>query len=97
MANGPKDYRNPKTTTTGSGGGTSKWLWYILGAIVLILLLAWLFGWFGGNEMTGATAIEEPIVTEEEVEVAPVDPEVGVDEIETAPAIETEPVLEPAD
>lgn len=56
-----------------------SWLWYVLGALVLLLLLAWLLGWFGsevaeevgtgesgvGEETDEAVVIEE---TEEPVE-----------------------------
>ena len=73
MADGPKDYRDPKVTTT-DRGSSMKWLWWILGAIVLLLLLAWLLGWFGGDEVeeveTEAVVVEEPgegEVLEEEV------------------------------
>lgn len=68
MADGPKDYRDPKVTTT-DRGSSMKWLWWILGAIVLLLLLAWLLGWFGREE-TEAVVVEEPVegeVLEEEV------------------------------
>ncbi len=78
MASGPKDYRNPKTTTT-DADSKSKWLWYILGAILLLLILAWLFGWFGGDDRVVTTT--EPVVTQE--------PEVAV------PATDVDPVIEP--
>lgn len=66
MANGPKDYRDPKVTTTERSGSSMKWLWYLLGALVLLLLLGWLLGWFGGADeaavedgaAAGATAVE---------------------------------------
>lgn len=61
MANGPGDYRDPKVTTT-DRGSSMKWLWYVLGAILLLLLLAWLLGWFGGEE---AVVVEDAAVVEE--------------------------------
>lgn len=100
MASGPKDYRNPKTTTT-DAGSKSNWLWYILGAIVLLLILAWLFGWLGGadDEITAT----EPVVTEEPVVAVPatdVDPVLETDaevepviESDTGVVTESEPVV----
>lgn len=69
MANGPQDYRDPKVTTTGTTTGRSSmnWLWYVLGALLLLLLLGWLLGLFGADDTataTDATATEEPAPTE---------------------------------
>ena len=64
MADGPRDYRDPKVTTSESGS-SMKWLWYIVGAIVLLLLLAWLFGWFGDAVDDGAVT-QEPAIEENE-------------------------------
>ena len=63
MANGPGDYRDPKVTTT-SGSSSTRWLWYVLGAIVLLLLLGWLLGLFAGDdaaevEAEGAAVVEQ--------------------------------------
>lgn len=65
MADGPKDYRDPKVTTT-DRGSSMKWLWWILGAIVLLLLLAWLLGWFADDDVaeTEAVVVEEPAEVE---------------------------------
>lgn len=69
MADGPKDYRDPKVTSTGSSGAKSSmnWLWWVLGAIVLLLILAWLLGWFGTGTTTTtttpATTTEPPAAT----------------------------------
>lgn len=65
MANGPNDYRDPRVTDT-DRGSSKKWLWYLIGAIVLLLLLAWLFGWFGGDEaiVTDETVIVDPAADE---------------------------------
>ncbi len=27
-----------------------RWVWYVVAAVVVVLLLAWLLGWFGGAE-----------------------------------------------
>lgn len=55
MADGPKDYRDPKVTTTDTNrGGSMKWLWVLLALIVLALLI-W---WFWPTE--GAVVVEEP-------------------------------------
>lgn len=63
MANGPGDYRDPKVTTT-DRGSSMKWLWYILGAILLLLLLAWLLGWLGNDE-ADAVVVEDPAVVDD--------------------------------
>ena len=65
MANGPQDYRDPKVTTTGttSASGSRNWLWYIIGAVVLLLLLGWLLGLFAAADDEAAVT-EEPAATE---------------------------------
>ena len=70
MANGPKDYRDPKVTTTGTDMRSSgmKWLWWILAAIVILILLAWVLGWFDGTDVIGTVP-----VTPENTTVVPVD------------------------
>jgi hypothetical protein len=58
------DYRDPKLTATGrtnTGGGMGRWLGIAAGAIVLLLLLSWLLGWFGGEDIDTAA----PVATEE--------------------------------
>ncbi len=66
LANGPQDYRDPKVTTTGRGG-SMNWLWYVLGALLLLLLLAWLLGLFSANDeaATATETTDEVVVTEE--------------------------------
>jgi hypothetical protein len=40
-----------------------NWLWYVLGALVLLLLLAWLLGLFAADE-NDAAETTEPATTE---------------------------------
>ena len=64
MADGPKDYRDPKVTNTDKkGGGAMKWVWIILAIILALLILGWLLDWFGSDEVVGTT--EAPVVMEE--------------------------------
>ena len=44
-----------------------KWLWYVLGALLLLLLLAWLLGWLGGDDVE-ETVTDEAVVIEEPAE-----------------------------
>ena len=72
MANGPGDYRDPKVTTT-TGTSSMRWLWYVLGAILLLLLLGWLVGLFGADdaaevETDGAVVVEETEAVDDAVE-----------------------------
>ena len=52
MANNPGDFRNPKIQDTGkkSSGGTGKWIGIGLVALVVLLLLLWLFGAFSDDD-----------------------------------------------
>lgn len=79
MANGPQDYRDPKVTTT-ERRSSMAWLWWVLGAIVLLLLLGWLLGWFGADD-TDAVVVTEPAATEGVVtdEVVVTEPEPAVE------------------
>lgn len=43
-----------------------KWLWYALGALLLLALLGWLLGLFGGHDEEEAVTVE-PVETEEVV------------------------------
>lgn len=56
MADGPKDFRDPKVTSTSheSGGGIGKWIAIAVAAILLLLLLGWLLGWFGNEDVDAA-------------------------------------------
>ena len=102
MANGPHDYRDPKVTTTGRTG-PMKWLWWVLGAIVLLLLLAWLLGLFGADEAVEvetdeAVVVEETEATEEAVEEEAVVTEDGEPLVtEDGDAVVTEEAAEDAD
>ena len=66
MANGPGDYRDPKVTTTQRGSSTS-WLPWVLGALALLLLQAWLLGLFGRDEAAEVETDEAAVVEETEV------------------------------
>ena len=57
------------------GRGSSRTIGYIVGGIILLLLLAWLFGLFGGDEAAevetdGAVVTEEGVATGEAAEEA---------------------------
>jgi hypothetical protein len=70
MADNPKDFRDPKVSDTGgSKGGAGKWIAIIVGALLLLLLLAWLLGLFGGDEEPEAVIPLEG--TAEETEIVP--------------------------
>lgn len=91
------DYRDPKVTNSDrKSGGAMRWVWIALGVLLLLLLLAWLFGAFDNEvaEVEGApdaaVIVEEgvdadpdaAVVVEEEAEVEP-DAGVVVEEGET--------------
>ena len=60
-----EDYRDPKVTTTGSSsGGMGKYIMYAAIAVVVLLLLAWLLGWFGGDAEVVATEPDAVVVTD---------------------------------
>ncbi|WP_210530390.1 hypothetical protein [Rubellimicrobium arenae] len=61
MANGPQDYRDPKVTTT-ERRSSMNWLWYLIGAIIILALLGWLLGLFGGAD-DAATTTDAPATT----------------------------------
>ncbi|WP_299657041.1 hypothetical protein [uncultured Jannaschia sp.] len=58
MANNPGDFRNPKIQDTGkkSSGGIGKWIGIGLAALVVLLLLLWLFGALGGEDAAVETS-----------------------------------------
>ncbi len=57
-----------------TGRGSSRWIWYIVGAVIILLLLAWLAGLFGADEAVQvdgeAAVVEEPAATGEAAEEA---------------------------
>lgn len=62
----------------GYNRGGSKWIGYVVAAVILLLLLGWLLGWFGGAEVAevetegaeGAVVTQEPAATGEAAEEA---------------------------
>ncbi len=64
------DYRDPKVTTTSrsGGGGMGRWIGIALAAIVILLLLAWLFGLFGADDEVAVETLE-PATTVEDLQV----------------------------
>jgi hypothetical protein len=68
MAQDPKNYRDPKVTTDtrSTGGGPMRWLWIVLGVIVLLVVLAWLFGWMGNDRVATTTPVNDEVVVEDD-------------------------------
>lgn len=68
MADGPKDFRDPKVTPgTKASGGIGKWIAIAIAAIVLLLLLGWLFGLFASDDVDAVVVPAEDgavVVTE---------------------------------
>jgi hypothetical protein len=60
MAEDPKDFRNPKVTSGGTSdsGGIGKWIAIAVAALLALLLLAWLFGLFGNDDVDAAVVPE---------------------------------------
>ena len=74
MATEPNKFRDPKVTgdtAAGSSAGIGKWIAIAVGVLLLLLLLAWLFGLFADDEVDAAV-VEGGVVTTEEVDVVPV-------------------------
>ena len=67
MADAPNDYREPKVTTTEKKSSGSIIPWILL-ALGVLALLAWLLGLFGGEEevavVPAETVVEQPAATE---------------------------------
>jgi hypothetical protein len=73
MADNPKDFRDPKVTssnTTDSSGGIGKWIAIAVGVVLLLLLLAWLLGLFADDEVDATVPLES---TDEETVIVPTD------------------------
>ena len=96
------DYRDPKVTDNGTAstsGGAGKWIGWIVGAIVLLLLLAWLLGLFADDEVVETVPAETDAVVTQDTEVLETDGaeveevEVEVEEVETDVEL-TEPITE---
>lgn len=51
MADDHKNYRDPKVTETRTTASGTNWVWIAVAAVVLVLLLGWVFGWFGTNRV----------------------------------------------
>ena len=68
MADDPQDFRDPKVTTSSktqtpaTEGGLPKWLPMVIGALLLLLILAWLFGLFADDEAETATVEGDAVV-----------------------------------
>ena len=64
MAQDPKNYRDPKVTTQPrSGGDAMRWVWIAAAIIIVLLLLAWVFGWFGRDAAVDTTTTTPGIQT----------------------------------
>ena len=60
-----ENYRDPKVTTTQSArGGMGRYVMYAVIALLALLLLAWLLGWFGGDADVVATEPDAVVVTD---------------------------------
>lgn len=68
MATNDPNYRDPKVTTTASSSGTSKWIAYVIGGLILLALLAWLLGLFDNDVETTSVP---PTTTDETILVVP--------------------------
>lgn len=81
------DYRDPQVTETKDGGGMGKMIAMLVGALLILALLAWALGWFGGTDVAETEVIDaDPaavVVTEEVADPALATPEL-VDTAEIA-------------
>ena len=68
MASSPNDFRDPKVTPDGSGGssgGMGKWIAIAVAALLVLLLLGWLLGLFGGDDeavVTGTAGSPDAVI-----------------------------------
>jgi hypothetical protein len=61
------------------GRNNSRTIWYIVGAIVVLLLLAWIFGLFGAGDVAEVDG-DGVVVSEEGIEEAAEDTGVAVED-----------------
>ncbi|MBM2577952.1 hypothetical protein JQC91_16725 [Jannaschia sp. Os4] len=66
MANS-QDFRDPKVTDHKSG---SNWILWAALALVALLALAWLLGWFGTDDVAVAPAADDAVIVTEEADTA---------------------------
>ena len=85
MAQDPKTYRDPKVTqpTRSSSGGAMRWVWIGLAIIVVLVLLAWLFGWNTTDEVT-TRPVDDTEIVEPTGDAAVIEEGDIVNETETA-------------
>lgn len=58
------DFRDPKFTKAESGSKVRKWIGIAVAALVAVLLLSWLLGWFADEaqelEVANPAVVEQP-------------------------------------
>ena len=88
------EYRDPKVTDTGTTAttrtGTSPVVW-IVAALIILALLAWMLGWFGGETVTTTDTAEPAAVTTTDTPAETATP------VETTDTVAPTDAAEPAD
>lgn len=78
MADAPNDYRDPKVTAAPAKKTATNYIPWIIGALVLLALLAWLLGAFDNDAETVAVPANDVVVeqpaTDGTVVIQPVEP-----------------------